>query len=269
MYNFRNLDIVKNDEDFFIPAEAMYFSDSNLTLESLVNGYVTLQVTGRELAGPEVDLPELGYQDGGILVHRRFPTRKIVVTYGLFAEDDVDFRHSFKLLNQQLYTRDKFKFYFRDDPEYYWEGIVTEVGEFPAGTNQGKSTFTITCIDSFKRSVKPIEVTGTGHFAVGQNIIYPTLPDKFTFKYTGAVQNTYVQDGNGNEIFIEGQFDSGDELELIPNDPDKQFVYYFGSPNPQRLKVASHLKRFNIKRGSNVVVNANCTLVMEVSDKQL
>lgn len=272
MYDFRNLDIVKNDDDPFIPAEAMYFRDTELPIESIIPDYVTLTVSGREIATPETKIGEYSLYDGGTFINRRFPSRQITVTYALLAHNDNEFREAFNLLNEQLFNRKEFQFYFKDDPNYYWTGSVTAVEEFPAGQYQGKSSFTITCTDPYKHSKDPFLISGIKEFKITEDIVYPSSPDKITWKYTGDVQNTYIQDGNGHEIMLDGIFAAGDELELIPDDPKGQFVYLFGEPTPWRLKLGvgiADIHTFYVKKGSNIVVNANCEVVLEVSKKLL
>lgn len=269
MYKFRNLDRVSNDDDLFMPTEAMYFMDTDLPIESIVNGYQTVQVSGRELATPELNVHESNYYDGGFILNRRLPTREIKVKYLLAAKNSTEFRYSFNLLNQQLFTREVFKFYFRDEPEYYWIGAVSAVEEFPSGVNEGFSTFTITCIDPFKYPKHPYEITGSGTFTITNEIPYYTQPQEITFNYTDDVQNTYIQDGNGHEIFIEGSYSNRDEVTVIPNDPENKYVYYFGQPTPAKLMYTSQIQDFAIKKGSTIVTSQNCSVTIKIGGKLL
>lgn len=269
MYDFRNIDRVSNDDDVYIPTEAMFFYDTDLPLESIIEGYQTVQVTGRELATPKLNVHEFDSYDGGFVLDRRMPTREIKVKYLMSANDSTEFRYSFNLLNQQLFARKVFKFYFKDEPEYYWIGAVSAVDEFPAGSNSGFSTFTITCIDPFKYPKHPYEIVGSGNFTIDKDIPYYTQPIKMTFTYTDKVFNTFIQDGNGHEIMFQGTHDKGDEMIIVPNDPEMNFLYSFDEPATQYLLYTSQLQDWSIMKGSKVSLSQSCEVTIEIGGKLL
>lgn len=269
MYDFRNLNKVQNDEDVFLPTESMFFMDNDLPLESIIEGYQTVQVTGRELATPETNIQEKEFFNGGTYVNRRMPTREIKIKYLLAAKDSTEFRYSFRLLNQQLFTREVFKFYFKDEPEYYWIGAVSAVEEFPAGRNQGFSTFTITCVDPFKYPKNPYQITGEHEFTIDEDIPYLTAPERILIHYMEETSSTYIRDDMGHEITIKGTFAPPDEIEIIPNDPLKNFVYFHGNPAPERLYYMSQLKSFQVKKGSKLLLSDKATVTLTVGAKQL
>ena len=69
MYNFRDVTAASGPGDAFLPPEALKLNGGYL--EMLIDGYRTLQVSGREALAPEVATYETGLRDGVKLKYKR------------------------------------------------------------------------------------------------------------------------------------------------------------------------------------------------------
>ena len=91
MYNF--IDTTEVFGGTSLPSEALKINGEYI--ENLIDGYRTLQVSGREGLSPELTTIETGVRDGSTLKNKRFPDRTITVTYQLLAESNEAFREAF------------------------------------------------------------------------------------------------------------------------------------------------------------------------------
>lgn len=82
MYEFRDTNIGASQDDI-LPSEAL--SINGEYIETLIPGYKTLCVCGREALSPELSTYETGVSDGSVLKSRRYPARTITVKYQLKA----------------------------------------------------------------------------------------------------------------------------------------------------------------------------------------
>ena len=84
----------------WLPSEAM--SINGHYIESIIPGYRTLNVAGRELMSTDVTTEEVGRRNGSIYRSKKYPERVITVTYQLMAETNEEFRRYFEELNNVL-----------------------------------------------------------------------------------------------------------------------------------------------------------------------
>ncbi len=131
-----------------LPSEAMNFNGE--FLENLIPGYRTLNVTGRELFGTEIQSYQLGIRDGERHVYARIPKRLLTVKYSLEAANTADFRDRFNKLNVALFTEKDVEIWFNDEPEMLWTGSKLDADIPPEGVNTVVSTFTIVLCDPYK-----------------------------------------------------------------------------------------------------------------------
>ena len=71
-----------------LPSESLKINGEYI--ENQINGYRTLNVSGRESLSPELSYFETGVRDGSVLNSKRYPARTIVVTYQLIADTNED-----------------------------------------------------------------------------------------------------------------------------------------------------------------------------------
>lgn len=157
MYNF--IDVTEVSDGFVLPSEAMKLNGEYL--ENLIDGYRTLHVSGREALSPELETYETGVRDGSKLKSRRYPARTIIVTYQLIAESNEAFRRAYNKLGGLLNLEDA-KLIFNDEPDKFFIGTPSFVGEVEPGANSVIGEFEILCTDPFKYSVIEYEASSEG-----------------------------------------------------------------------------------------------------------
>lgn len=155
-YTFRDTNSAA--ANYMLPSEALKINgdyieelfDEDLTLSA---SYQTLNVQGRELSAQEAEDIEVGVRHGSFLSSRKFKPRELHITYKLEASSNEHFRKAFNKLNEVLNVKDA-ELIFADEPDKFFIGTVTEVGEIEPGRNAVVGEFTITCFDPFKYSVE-------------------------------------------------------------------------------------------------------------------
>lgn len=148
MYKF--IDVTEIPEGALLPSEALKINGEYI--ENLIPGYRTLTVEGREALSPEVATYKTGIRDGSLMSGKRYPARTIRVTYRLLCGSNEDFRTAFNKLGGILDVKDA-ELIFDDEPDKYFIGTPSRIGEVTPGRNSVKGEFDILCLDPFKYSV--------------------------------------------------------------------------------------------------------------------
>lgn len=202
LYKF--IDTTEYQDEIALPSEAMNFN--GVFLENEVEGYRTLYVTGRESLAPELDFYESGARHGKKIKSRMFQERVITVGYQLMSPTAFDFRMAYNKMAQILNVSSA-KMIFSDEPDKYFIGTLTSMGE----TDPGKLCITgeleFTCPDPFKYSVdqKIYKLSGLSKiYYEGTQDCYPEL--RWNIKgntgYVAAYKDsadTIIQIGNPSE----------------------------------------------------------------------
>ncbi len=152
MYTF--IDTTEISEGVQLPSEAMKFNGEYI--ENLIPGYRTLNVAGRESLSPELNTYETGIRDGANLQNKRYPPRTITVKYQLIAESNEAFRAAYNKLGGILDVIDA-QLIFNDEPDKFFTGTPSAIGEIEPGTNSVTGEIEIFCNDPFKYSVLEYE----------------------------------------------------------------------------------------------------------------
>lgn len=262
-YKFINLD-EKQEQRRKIPPEALYFGDDS-TIEEQIDGYQTLNTSGRELVGYSVNSQSVN-SDGESFTSAYYPKRDITIRYQLEAKSDVEFRQKFDYLNYLL-SQKEFEFYFYDDPFYSFTGTVSAVDSFPEGTNSGVSSFTITCSNPFKRRRQATTKTKVQKLEVTENVYFGTVPDliKLELKH-----DTNLVDLFNDELKIRlvHDFKAGDVVEIRPLDSEPLKIN--GATNFTALDITSDLENFEVKKGDVIKVSEqDCVVTLELRGKLL
>lgn len=175
MYGFK--DTIGRQDLLQLPSEAMQINGAYI--ESLVSGYRTLYVKGREALSPDIVTGEVGIRDGSYRKSKRFPAREIIVGYQLIADTPQEFISRFRTLNDVLNVEDA-ELIFLDEPDKFIVGTPNGYGDIPEGNLSIKSEFKIICDDPFFYSVEEYEVVPTLEdgtvFSVDYNGTYPSYP---------------------------------------------------------------------------------------------
>lgn len=151
MYKFIDTNEVSES---VLPSEALNINGEYI--EYLIPGYRTLSVRGRESLSAELDSYEMTGRDGAVNKSKRYPPRSIFVKYQLITNDADEFREAFNRLGEIL-SKDDSVCIFDDEPDKYFVGTVTEMGEIEEGKLSVVGEFEIYCADPFKYSVIEFE----------------------------------------------------------------------------------------------------------------
>lgn len=156
MYNF--VDTTEVSDAALLPSEAMKINGKYI--ENQITGYRTLYVSGREALAPELTTYKTGSHDGERLAMRRYPARVLTIGYQLIADSADAFREAYNDLGAILNVEDA-ELIFADEPDKFFTGTPSGLGEIDPGRNAVTSEFEITCLDPFKYSVEEYEATPT------------------------------------------------------------------------------------------------------------
>lgn len=219
LYNF--IDVNKVSEGVALPSEALKINGKYI--ENQITGYRTLNVSGREALSPDVDTFETGVRDGSTLNYKRYPERIIRVKYQLLAKTNAAFRDAYNKLAGILNCVDA-ELIFNDEPDKFFIGTPSTIGEIEPGSNSVVGEFEILCTDPFKYSVTEYEVTptlddGNTTFIVdykGTHRAFPTFEVDF-FEESETGNNTLT--GNGECGFV--AFFNEDEKIIQIGDPEE------------------------------------------------
>lgn len=165
-----------------LPAEALQLNGEYI--ENIIDGYRTLQVSGREAMSQELESYEVGIRDGSRLKSRRYPARQITVVYQLLANSVEDFREKYNQLGRILNVENA-EMIFADEPDKFFRGTPEELGDVDPGRNSVVGEINFFCADPFKYSV--IEYEAEPSLDEGSVLIdyngtykaYPTLEASF------------------------------------------------------------------------------------------
>ena len=244
MYNF--IDVTETQEGTLLPSEALKINGEYI--ENLITGYRTLTVEGREALSPEISSYNTGIRDGSIFNGKRYPARTIRVTYQLVCESDEDFREAYNKLGGILNVKDA-ELIFDDEPDKYFIGTPSRIGEVVPGRNSVTGEFDILCLDPFKYSVMEHEATAdVGDSSViidygGTYKSYPKLVAEFHKESDVSEDGETVQNLTGDGECGYVAFFNEREKIIQLGDPDETDGDEEGNPASQTLRNAD----FSIK----------------------
>lgn len=164
MYDFVDTGEVGSENS--LPSEALQIDGEYI--ENLIDGYRTLYVSGRELLESEVTDREIDGISGSEYLESRNITRNITVGYQLLCKTPREFRDKFNKLSEIL-NKEQVKLIFADEPDKYFIGTKSSVGDVEPGSLNVKGEFTFYCCDPRKYST--VEKSFTAHQESG----YQTL----------------------------------------------------------------------------------------------
>lgn len=157
MYNFVDTTTGQAREQL-LPAEALKINGEYI--ENLISGYRTLYVTGRELNETEITEIQIGMADGADYRGKRLVPRVITVGYQIISPTPEQYREKFNELCKIL-SQEQAQLIFADEPDKYYIGTKSEVGEVDAGKLNTVGEFTFYCCDPYKYAVTEKTFTAT------------------------------------------------------------------------------------------------------------
>ena len=257
MYDFKDLS-PNSDYKFDIPSEAMSFKNEAglfVYLERLIPGYQTLQVTGRELLSYSVKEETPPGMDGALLESCNLPTRDISIKYSLKASDPNDFRQRFNQLMFYLSNQDLI-FNFKDEPGYFFRGILSDADTPDGGQLEVASSFTIHCSNPWKFSKLYRLDVANGGVIKDDDLIYSVTPETISFASTAA--NFKFTNQTQNQTFSLGTAHSN--VVLKPNTGE---VTADNKPILNDIGMFSELENLSIKNGDLIQITNGSTAVIQ------
>lgn len=149
MYNFVDT-TTGSASSSSLPVEALQINGAYI--ENEIEGYRTLYVLGRELTEAEITELQIGQMDGSEYRNSRIVSRSITVGYQLLSDSPEDFREKFNQLNKILNQKEA-KLIFADEPDKYFIGTKSEVGDVKEGRLNVTGEFVFYCCDPYKYAV--------------------------------------------------------------------------------------------------------------------
>ena len=197
-------------------------------LESIVPGFTTLYVKGREPLDLDLRSASINSRDGDIYQGRRVKGRTLEILFSLTAATPAAYSTAYNKLKGELYKAKESQLIFDDEPGYYFVGTYETVDvEYTAGQPANGSIF-IFCADPFKYSVIETTVTAVnGTITATYNGTYPAHP-KLIARSTGHDCGYYGFTKDGITVRV-GNPDEQDQEE-VPTDTATALVEQsFGS----------------------------------------
>lgn len=127
-------------------------------IETLIEGYTTISVTGQEMLGVDQKTEEIGISDGSVFKYKRYEERTLKVSFAIEGKTRQELMQKLVKLNGILSVTNA-ELIFNDEPDVYYIGTID--GSPEAGISMGVATdngvaagsFTFLCADPFKYSV--------------------------------------------------------------------------------------------------------------------
>ena len=146
-------------------------------LETLVSGYRTLTVEGREELDLDVINAEIDTSDGGRYLRRKIKSRVLSVRFAVEDSTPEGFAVKFKALKAELYKIKEAQIIFTDEPDIYFTGTFRKITAEYIGHTVAQGVIEISCADPFKYSTTETTVTATnGTITATYNGTYPAHP---------------------------------------------------------------------------------------------
>lgn len=260
-YEFRGLGINERGDPHYLPPEAMFIIQNGVgvALEDMIDGYQTLNVTGRELMSYSVQTQSVNGLDGALFQYADYSNREITIRYKFEAKSDKEFREKYSRLNYLL-SKKEMEFYFFDDVEYCYVGTLSDAQKPDPGQNIVVSEFTILCSNPFKMLRNPTTYVGIGNIRINEPAYFPTVPDSITLVVNDS--SDHIEITNGKEVIkLTGSFKPNDVIEL---EPSLGTILLNDELKLELLDLDSDFENFRLKLGMVISTNQKCKLTIKL-----
>lgn len=227
-----------------LPSVAMKFKD--YFIEDKIEGYRTLNVSGRETLSNIIDVQDL--KKGTRIQDRKLPSRIITVQYKLKADDNLSFQKKFKEL-RKLLNGENVEISFNDEPDAFYFGELENMNTVPPHSNSVVSEFNIFCPLPY---IYGEEIVTDGEVVV--DTFYDTKPELIRVITNQAVNGLTVSSGD-QEIRLtkkDAILGAGDivEIDVINGD-----LFVNGNDKIYMVAMDSDFGNFYIKEGQVLTSN--------------
>lgn len=262
LYDFSELGISTRgqptgDDAYRMPEEIFVMSNGKKTyISDQITGFHTLNVSGRELLPYRVNMTHIDSYEGNILRNFDHEDRQIKVTYLIETDPDdlTNYRKAFSAL-QSWIGIGLVQFGFDDDPDYFYEGVLSSVDQPTPGLSTVVSSFTFTCPNPFKKALKSTTVTfvNTKSFAKNDELSATTPVEKIELKPSN--DHVTLNSSDGETIALSGV--AGKQVEINPQSNSLDLVKVNGDNRPDKLDLMSDLENFAIEPYGKITCDDN------------
>lgn len=243
-------------------------------LEDLIDGYTTIDVTGRETLGVSIGSEAIENRSGAIYKYKKYETRTLKVSFTIEGEDSTELLQKLGQLNAALNVEEA-HFIFDDEADKYYIGTLNGTPDIsistPSGSEFGVATgsFEILCSDPFKYSVEEYIEEFDNHHEVRFHYggTYPAYPTLDGFFYTQArLISTEETSFIDKRILVPMQYYNGDSDNQVPNGAadchylalkdDRQNILKFGNASGTKTTITTDYAVQTVD-GSIQFTNAN------------
>lgn len=216
MYEFRDTTVLTDSGTMPLPAEAICFNGKWLDQE--IPEFRTLSVSGRELMASDLDTKTIRGRDGELYLSGRLPSRTITVYYVISAATDFAYRQAYNKLNSLL-SANQAKVIFKDEPDKYFIGTVTDKTDPASGRNTASGEFQIYCADPLKYSTVLKEFTASKDDDVLTCTINNTgtQPAVIDYEITNSAENGYIGIASDQGAMEYGSKEEADKEKNVSN----------------------------------------------------
>lgn len=195
-----------------LPSVAMLFNGR--LLEEEIEGYRTLNVSGRETIGYDMETSgQISGRDGELFLNKTIPARMLTIQYELKAETNHEFQDKFRALNWLLHSEDDVPIKFRDEMDVTYYGQLSNMEPIPPESNSVISTFELYCPDPYKYE---------GGFVARGNPVdvlmmspYKVKPDEIVIELKSNETKITVDNiTTGRHIILNGTYNAGDTIRI-------------------------------------------------------
>ena len=243
-------------ENVYMPSDAMKVNGEYL--ESIVDGYQQLVVSGRGILAQEVEHLQVPGKDGAHLVRTYTSPRILTIQYKLGANTSEELRAQYNALNGVL--RGALDITFDDEPGWHYYGLLNTSENPPENTLSVVSSFTIFCADPYAYS----EVKTNNPVAL--EYADAVLPQKITVK--GANKDNIRISNGADELMIFGGHTTSDTI-IIEWTPEEVTVKKNGNNALTSLSWLSVPELFYLTNGAQVTVSNGTLVGVEWRDRKL
>ena len=189
-------------------------SYNGVILDRYLDNYMTLNVEGRQLFSPTLEILKVPGRDGDIAISKNYPSRDIKVHFLMEGEKNEEWLKQIKVLNTLLQSEGDVEFFFDDELGYRY-GQLSDIEDPPYDSNLGIGKFTIHCQDPFLYSeVK----TSTGTMPDLEYDFYDVKIESIEVTPTTSLSKLVVRNTTlGTKIILNGSFRSGDKIVITPS----------------------------------------------------
>lgn len=257
MYDYASLGKLDREVATLEPSDNLIINGQ--PLNTLIEGYRHLTVTGRGLLGQNVSTTKIPGRRGVWVDIFTDEERTLEIKYQLKAETSAQMRDKFAKLNKILRTHAQSGFLevsFRDEPEYIYYGYFNGADSFEETSLSIVSKFSLIIPDGYKKK-RPQSSTGPISLVDALEV----LPDSITVTPTKVTNQLQIVNGS-KVLSFAGTYTPGKDI-VISFDPDEIKITFGGRNILSELERFSPLEDFTVRNGDTITaVNATVKRVV-------